>query len=309
MTAVDITTELVEVADRVYAHIQPDGGWCLNNSGLLASDEGVVVIDTAATEERARRLIDRIATLHAGTGRTVVNTHHHGDHTFGNHIVTETGPVIAHENARPEMADNGLALTQLWPDVPWGDVRVTLPTIEFSDRLTVRWGGRAAELIYVGPAHTTNDIVVWLPEERVLFAGDVALSGCTPFVLMGSVAGSLDAIAQLRHLGATTIIGGHGPVSGPELLAETESYLRWLTELAQTGIDAQLTPLELARAADRERFGELRDPERLVANLHRAYAELNPDLRGVARAAPLDVVSIFGEMVEYNAGTLPTCLA
>jgi cyclase len=142
---------------------------------------------------------------------------------------------------------------------------------------------------------------VWLPEERVLFAGDVVLPGCTPFVLMGSVAGSLATLELMRKLEPRTVVGGHGPVSGPEALTQTEEYFRWLTERATEGRAAGLTPLQLAREAGPGPFGDLRDPERLVANLHRAYAEL----AGEALGSALDVVSVFGEMIEYNGGVLP----
>lgn len=295
---------MVEVADGVYAYTQPHGGWCLNNAGVLVGPDGTVVIDTVATVSRAARLRESVRRLGAGPVRTLVNTHHHGDHTFGNDAFGAV-TIVAHHDARTEMAASGLGLTGLWPEVNWGELRLTLPTLTFHDRLTVHVGDRRAELIHVGPAHTTNDVVVWLPEQRVLFAGDVVLSGATPFNLMGSVRGALRAVADLRQLGATTVVCGHGPVSGPEVFDQTAAYLRWVADLAAEGAAAGQSPLQVARAAGPGEFGHLLDPERLVGNLHRAYAEL----AGGPLGGPLDVGAIFAEMVEYNGGALPTCLA
>ncbi len=296
---------LVEIADGVYAFTQPNGGWCLNNAGVLVGGEGVVVVDTAATEARAVRLREAVDGLGAGPGRMLVNTHHHGDHTFGNFAFGAGTTIVAHEQARVEMADTGLALTGLWPDVPWGDVRVVLPTLTFRDGVTLYQGDRRVELIHVGPAHTTNDVVAWLPTERVLFAGDVVLSGCTPFNLMGSIEGALAAVERLQRLNPVTVVCGHGPVSGPEVFDQTERYLRWLLDLARHGLAEGWSPLGAAREADLGEFADLVDPERVVGNLHRAYDELC----GGARGRPLDVVTIFREMVEFNGGKLPECLA
>ncbi|GHH40043.1 cyclase [Streptomyces umbrinus] len=296
---------LEELADGVFAYIQPDGGWCVSNAGILLEPGrggGPVLVDTAATHERARAMRTALGGLTPESPRLIVNTHFHGDHTFGNAVLAGPGTVVvAHERTRSEMAAAGLGLTGLWPDVEWGGIELMLPDLTYRQGLTLHQGERRIELIHPGPAHTTNDTLVWLPEERVLFAGDVVLPGCTPFVLMGSVAGSLATLELLRKLDPLTVVGGHGPVSGPEALTRTEEYFHWLTELAAEGRAAGLTPLQLARERGPGPYGDLRDPERLPANLHRAYSELAGEELGHA----LDVVSVFGEMVEYNGGVLP----
>lgn len=297
--------DLIEVAEDVYAYLQPPGGWCLSNAGVIAGPEGAVVVDTLATERRSRRLRELVDGLGVGPRRTVVNTHHHGDHTFGNHTFGPAAEIIAHEQAVPELIETGLTLTTLWPDVEWGDVRVTLPTLTFADQVALRIGSHRVELLHVGPAHTTNDVVVWLPDSRVLFAGDVVLAGCTPFILMGSARGSLTAIDRLLALEPRTVVCGHGAVAGPEVFEQNAAYLRWIRQAAAAGVAAGWTALRTAREVGPGEFGHLLDPERLVGNLHRAYAELADG----PHAAALDVVPIFREMVEYNGGRPLTCLA
>jgi len=301
-----MTTTMQEIADGVFAYVQADGGWCVNNSGVLLEPDRVTLIDTVATVRRAWRLQEALARLTAARPHLLVSTHFHGDHTFGNSVLA--GPaavVVAHERARTDIIEAGLGLTGLWPDVEWGDIRLRPPDLTYRDTLTLHLGDRRVELLHVGPAHTTGDTVVWLPEERVLFAGDVLTSGCTPFVLMGSVSGSLRAIERLRSLRPRVVVGGHGPVCGPEVLDETAGYLRWLTGTAEDAVKSGLSPSAVAREVGAGPYGDWVDPERVVGNLHRACAEL----RGEPEGAPLDVVAIFGEMIDYLGGKLPACAA
>ncbi|MFJ3923222.1 MBL fold metallo-hydrolase [Streptomyces sp. NPDC090022] len=296
---------LTEVADGVHAFVQPHGGWCLNNAGLVVGAGGAcALVDTAATESRARRLRELVLARAGRPPRTLVNTHFHGDHTFGNSHFPEA-VVVAHESARAEMIATGLQLTGLWPDVCWGELEVALPELTFTDTLTLHTGGVRIELLHLGPAaHTTNDTVVWLPEQRVLFTGDLVMSGITPFCVMGSVAGSLDAMHRLRALDPLVVVPGHGPVGGPELIDANEDYFRWLRALARDGVQARLTPLGLARAMGPGPYAGLLDAERLVPNLHRAYAEEH----GAAPGRPLDIPALFQEMADYHGG-LPACHA
>lgn len=296
--------EIVEVADGVLAVVQYDGGWCLSNAGVIAGPARTVVVDTMATERRSRRLRAIVDGVARGTGITVVNTHHHGDHTFGNSVFAPDAQVVAHELTVTHMAELGLALQTVWPAAEWGNLELSLPDTTYRDRYTMTDAGRVVEVFHVGPAHTPDDSVVHLPEEGVLFVGDVVLGRATPFCLMGSISGSLRAIARLRALGAGTVVPGHGPVGGPELFDVAEDYLRWVQDLALKGREAGLEPLEAARETDLGPFGELGETERLVGNLARAYAELD----GAAEGAPLDVPTVFGQMAEYHGG-MPACHA
>ncbi|MFB7938278.1 MBL fold metallo-hydrolase [Streptomyces sp. NPDC056049] len=295
---------LDQIADGVHAYVQPDGGWCLNNAGLIVGDGVTVLVDTAATEHRTRLLREAVEGVAPGGPDFVVNTHFHGDHTFGNGQFVPRATIVAHEGTRSDSAEAGLALRGLWPGVEWGETPLTLPTLTFSEGMTLHAGGLTVELLNVGPAHTAADVVAWVPERSVLFTGDVAWSGVTPYVLMGSLSGSLRALRRLRKLGARTVVPGHGPVGGPEVLDRTEAYLRRLGRLAEEGIRDGLTVLEAAERADLGEFGALLDGERLVGNLHRAYAEA----QGLAPGARIDVHASFLEMVRFHGG-LPACHA
>jgi cyclase len=298
-----IRQKLEEIDDGIFAYLQLDGSWCLNNSGIVLGREGTIVVDTAATETRARKLHETVRRLGSGRSTTLVNTHHHGDHCFGNSIFAPETTIIAHELARVEMAEAGTGLRGIWPDVEWGELELRLPDVTFPDRMTIHAGDFEVQLIHVGPAHTTNDVVAWLPGQRVLFAGDVVFNGVTPFVLMGSVAGSLSAVEKLRALGPTTIVPGHGAVGGAALLDHTADYLLWVQHLATEGIAVGLSPAEAAREADLAQYAELLDGERIVGNLIRAYAEARDgDWR------PVDIADALRQMFEHRGGR-PDCFA
>ncbi|TWF95503.1 MBL fold metallo-hydrolase [Saccharopolyspora dendranthemae] len=292
-----------EVSDGVYAFVQPDGSWMINNSGFVTGASGVLCIDACATERRTRDLLAAINEVTAAPVRTLVNTHHHPDHTAGNGFFPNA-TIVAHEQARPEMLALGLpANGGFWSDVDYGSLELRLPSLTFTDRITVWVDDVRCELIHPGrPAHTTNDVVVWLPERSVLFAGDLLFHGGTPFLLSGSVRGSVEVLEHfLKPLGATTIVPGHGPVCGPEVIDEVLDYSRFVLDVAERGREAGLSPLEVARQTDLGRFAAWTDGERIVGNLHSAFAE--------SAGQPLDPVAALRDMVTYNGGRPLTCRA
>jgi cyclase len=191
--------------------------------------------------------------------------------------------------------------------VDWGHLEPAPPFLTYTDGVTLWSGDLRCEVRYVGtPAHTTNDSIVWIPDRGVVFTGDLLFNGGTPFALMGSVSGWIEVLQTvLRPLGAATLVPGHGPVCVPEVIEENLAYLRFVQDSAQAARSAGLSPLEAARATDLGEFAGLLDAERIVGNLHRAYAELD----GGERGAPVDVARALGEMVAYNGGQPLACHA
>jgi cyclase len=295
-----------EVADGVFAYIQPDGSWWINNTGFLVGRERVFAIDACSTERRTRRFRAAIEAVTQAPVRTLLNTHHHGDHTHGNGYFPEA-TIIAHAETRrltlgQQPPPNGLA----WEPVDWGELPAAPPFVTYLEGVDVWVDDQQVQVRHIGtPAHTTNDSIAWLPEQRVLFSGDLVFAGGTPFLLMGSIAGALDAVETMRRLEPAIIVPGHGDVCGPEVFDRIERYLRFVQRSAETARAAGLTPLEAARNVDLGEFAGWTDSERIVGNLHRAYLELD----GGDRGAPLELVNALGDMVTYNGGRPLRCLA
>ena len=296
---------LEEVSPDVYAYIQLDGSWGLNNTGFITGSDSVSVVDTCFTEARTRAFLRAIGDVTDLPIRTLVNTHHHGDHTHGNYLLSGAS-IVGHELCRQTVIDTGLhTLHPLFPNVVWGDLELAPPFITFRDRLDLFVDDLKLELHYMGPAHTTNDVVVWLPERRLLFTGDLVFNGGTPFVAMGSIAGSLVALERLRAFDAEIVVPGHGSVCGPQVMDDIEAYLSFIQDIARSAFDSGLTPLEAARETGLGRFAGWHDSERIAGNLHRAYSEL----RGEPLGSVLDLVPIAADMVALNGGQPVRCLA
>jgi cyclase len=237
---------------------------------------------------------------------TLVNTHHHGDHTNGN-CLFDGATIVGHRNCREGVLHGFIGgLEGRFDPVDWGDLRISPPTATFDSSIVLHLDDVEVELNYAGgPAHTNGDIVAWLPAHGVLFAGDLIFNGGTPFVLMGSVAGSLRALEWLRRFPAATIVPGHGAVCGPERIDDVVAYLGFVGALAKEARAAGQSPLDAARQADLGGYADLLDSERIVGNLHRAYSELDGEPLG----HPIDLAAAFADMIAFNGGRPLRCLA
>jgi cyclase len=297
--------ELQEVGDGVFAYIQPDGSWFINNTGFVVGSSSVISIDACSTERRTRAFREQISAITPAPVTTLVNTHNHGDHTYGNSLIG-AATIVGHEKCRTQIIKNGLpANAGIFEPIEWGDLALAPPTVTFDDRIRLWSDDRPVELSYVGQAaHTTNDILIWLPDQQVLFCGDLLFNGGTPFLLSGSVTGAIDVLTNvLAPIPAKTIIPGHGAPCDRALIATIVDYLKFVLATARSGRDASLSPLEVACETDLGEYTPWLDSERIVGNLHRAYADLDP-------ASPdVDMATALTDMVTYNGGKPLSCSA
>lgn len=193
-----------------------------------------MLIDTCATERRTLSLVDSVTSTTGSAVRTLVNTHHHGDHTNGNFLVPGA-TVVGHRKTREAILATGLNKYEgVFTGNDWGHLELRPPEVVFDDRLTIHAGDVRIDLIHPGyAAHTTNDVLVWLPEQRVLFAGDTVFNGGSPFAVMGSVADSRAVLDVVRSLEPLTIVPGHGPVCDLKALDRLDAYLAFVQERAE----------------------------------------------------------------------------
>lgn len=298
---------LQEIVDGVYAWVQPDGTWWVNNSGVIAGAGGTIIVDTCATAERTRRFLDAAAKATGDDSpRWLVNTHHHGDHTYGNSLLPDSTTLIGHEAMRAALLADPIidGCPPFWEPLPdWGPVTRRAPDTVLRSELTLYSGDRRVEIHHPGyQVHTVGDVVVWLPAERVLFVGDLLFNGVTPMMGMGSCEGGLRSLEWLASFGAEHVLPGHGPVlTGselPGLLAQHERYYRLMLDTAAAGRRDGLTPLEAARRADLGEFADWPDSERIVLNLHQEYA--------LAEGTPGNLAAALADAATFNHGPMHT---
>ena len=305
--------ELRQIARDVYACLQPDRGLGTSNSGLVDRGGGMVV-DTFWDLPHTRDLIATYARVWHAPARRVVNTHHNGDHCWGNQLFPQAD-IIGHRlcaegfaKERPEvmqMLRNATAnddpaiaaFAHRLRDWDFAGIELRPPTTVFDDRLELDLGGIAAHLIHVGPAHTAGDVIVHLPAEGIVFTGDVLFRLCTPIGWEGTFERWMAALDAIVALAPSVVVPGHGPLCGVEGPREMKAYLGYVRAESRRWFDAGLSVLEAAQRIDPGPYAGWTEPERIIFQVERAYREF----RGEPHDAPLDVMALFRGMHALRA--------
>ena len=216
--------EVTRVTDDVYA-IHGLGG----NVGVLATDQGAVVVDTMTFRAQGARILERAERLGHGPVKAVVNTHYHNDHTHGNPAFPAGTPIHATEKT--------LAYLKLVDADYWqGDAAGTLPNETFRHETGLRIADKTIRLIHPGRGHTDGDLVALFVEDKVIHMGDLYFAGRYPNIDLeagGSVAEWAAAIDRVLELDFDRVIPGHGPVTDREGLRAFQNFMRQLAEVGE----------------------------------------------------------------------------
>lgn len=210
----------------------------ISNAGVVIAPDGVVVIDALGSVDLARQLIGQIRQVTTKPITHVIVTHYHADHIYGLQAFRAVGAqIIAQEKGRLYLTSDTaqLRLEASRQDLaPWVDESTVLQPADLwvSSDFRLKLSGWEFDLLAVGPAHTPDDLVVYLPQDRVLFAGDLVFRGRIPFVGTADSAGWIKAIDRLLSLDAQVVVPGHGPYSREPLrdLRFTRDYLQFLRD-------------------------------------------------------------------------------
>ncbi|WP_375138480.1 MBL fold metallo-hydrolase [Rubrivivax albus] len=249
----------------------------ISNAAFVVTNDGVVVIDALGSPPLAQELLAEIRRVTDKPVRQVIVTHYHADHVYGLQTFKAAGAeVIAHARSAEYLQSDTarLRLEASREDLfPWVDETTHLvpPDRRLTGPVTLTLGGLRFEISHAGPAHTPEDIVVWVPEKRVLFVGDLVFRGRIPFVGLADSGAWVQALDRLLAYDAALIVPGHGAVSAQarEDLQLTRDYLLHLRN-SMGKAAADLEPFEDAYAhTDWSRFEHL--PLFRAANRINAY--------------------------------------
>ncbi len=227
------------------------------NAGFVVTDEGVVVIDALGSPGDGARLLATIRKITPQPVRWLVLTHHHPDHHFGAIVFRRAGArVVAHPDSRVLAAEAGAdALVEDWTRVMGAKAMrgfefANAPDHPVTGTDTLRLGGRTLVLRHPGAAHSPGDLIVWLPEERVLFAGDLLVEDGVTMVVDGDSHVLLRALDGLDTLDASAVVPGHGaiPERPAALTALTRQYLADIQRRMREAVE-QGVPMQRALAA------------------------------------------------------------
>ncbi|MGF1579494.1 MAG: MBL fold metallo-hydrolase [Gemmataceae bacterium] len=305
-----------QVSPHCYAVLNEKNRLCDSNSGFINSGGGAV-IDTQSDLAHARQLIELLRVVSPSLPKYVINTHEDIDHVGGNQLF-EDAQIIGHKTLPDrikEVADPmrlqkllhgvkgfwtrlllkflhpGLTAVgqQLGEDYNFDDMRVAPPTTLLDERHDLNLDGIEVQLIYVGPAHQMGDVIVHVPQERVVFSGDIIFQKCTPMGWVGTYENWLKALDLIIALNPESIVPGHGPVCSVEDAKRMKAYLNYVRAEAKKGFDQGLTSIDVAKRIDFRDFGEWHCPSRIYCNIERAYREFS----GEPLDAPWQLPKVF----------------
>lgn len=299
------------LGDGAWAWLQPDGSWGWSNAGLVESDGETLLVDTLFDLSLTQTMLDsmRASVPPAARIGTLVNTHANGDHWFGNELVPDAEIVatracadeMAHESPAllagfqkqaPSLGPLGAYVLHCFGRFHFEGITPRLPTRTFERRLDLSVGAKRVELIEVGPAHTRGDCIVHVPDDRVVYTGDILFVEGTPIVWAGPIQNWIDACDRIQQLGADVIVPGHGPITDARGVAAVRAYLVYLRDEARRRFDAGLSARDAARDIALGDFDAWGDAERIAVNVATLYREFAGD------ASPANVAELFGCMEE-----------
>lgn len=226
---------LTKIADNVYSYVDVKGATPQNsygaNAGIIIGRDGIVVIDTLISAKEAQRFINDIRKISDKPIKYVINTHYHLDHTFGNSEFVKLGAIIiSHVNDDRSLRKSGESALQNakmygLSESDMEGTKIAYPQISFNNKLEIDLGDRKIELIYPGPSHTSGSILVYLPDNKILFAGDALFTDYHPYIADGDIKSWVKVLGYIMKMDVTTIIPGHGPVSTKKDITDMKKYL------------------------------------------------------------------------------------
>jgi cyclase len=234
---------LTKIADNVYSYVDIRQGSPQNsygaNAGIIIGKDGIVVVDTLISAKKARQFIKDIRAISDKPVRYVINTHYHLDHALGNSEFVKLGAVIiSHENDKKNLEKSGEATLRNYKNygLTEKDVEgtsIAYPSVTFSDRMEIDLGDQKVELLFIGPSHTSGSILVYLPDKKILFAGDTLFTNYHPFMAEGDLTGWFKTLDYILKMDVDMIIPGHGPISGKKDVGDMKEYLVAFDKYAQ----------------------------------------------------------------------------
>jgi glyoxylase-like metal-dependent hydrolase (beta-lactamase superfamily II) len=291
------TKGLHDLGNSVYAYLQPDGSWGWSNAGLVTDGEASLLIDTLFDLRLTQEMLDTMRRSVPATSHIdmLVNTHANGDHCYGNQLVADAQIIASKKTAdemragpQPELFAMGLEqadslgvfgtfMRHAFGSFNFENITLTPPNETFEGATTLRVGNKAVHLIEVGPAHTLGDTLAYIPNDRVVFTGDILFIGGHPIMWVGPTSNWLRACDRILEMDVETIVPGHGPITDKKGVAEVKGYLQYVYDEARKRYEAGMPAAEAARDIPMDRYASWSDGERIVVNVTTIYRELSGD--------------------------------
>lgn len=278
-------TQVKKVNDRIYALLGPmelpskaNQGYMVNST-LIIGDSGAILIDTGFTDEIGSHLASVVAKLTKKPVKVIINTHHHGDHSFGN-AAFPGAKVISSEMCRKLLIEGegewlGIIQGALGRKLP--NTRAVPATEVYANKTRTDVVIDGVKLTFWVPeaAHTAGDMMIWLPDDQVLIGGDITVNQITPNFRDANVKKWIQTLAEVQAMPAKTIIPGHGPLMTSKDVAKLHQRMAKLYSGIEAGYKAGLTDGEIRKKLDLAEWKPLHHyEEQMGGNINKAYLEI-----------------------------------
>lgn len=305
------TLGLHELGDGCHAYLQPDGGWGWSNAGLVVGDGASLLVDTLFDLKITQRMLDAMDSLTQNAPiQSVVNTHANGDHCYGNQLVRDreiiASAATAHEMAEvpPSMlaalnqapGEIGDLFRHFFGEFEFDGIEPVLPTTTFTGRYDFTVGGKSISLVEVGPAHTSGDTLVFVPEAKTVYTGDILFIGGTPVVWAGPLDNWIAACDLICESDVDHIVPGHGPLTDKDGVRSIRDYLSFVKSEATERYEGGMDAWDAARDIALNGFSQWGEFGRLAVNVDTVYRSLSS-----THKSP-DVVEQFRRMYQLEKG-------
>ncbi len=244
---------MIKITDHVFVETKYHGA----NVGCVITEQGPVLIDTPMLPEEAHDLRDQLRQISELDIAYIIYTHQHFDHVVGSAFLTKR--TIAYDGAISgiKYLETNLAkeFTLFFSDLYeekkgiFDNLHVVLPQITFSNKLRLHMGDRTLELTFVG-GHSSASIVIYVPEDRVLFTGDNVVTGILPVTANCRFGSWIEMLRRVEKMEIDTIAPGHGDICGKEVPRNIRSYFETMRDQVRSLLDTGATKEEIIKSVD-----------------------------------------------------------
>jgi len=269
--------KVITLGDGIYAAIHKEGGHAICNAGIVDLGTETLIFDTFMTPQAAEELLLAVAQLGLPQIRFVINSHCHNDHIRGNQVFDESVFIISTEKTRelietqePQQIEKEKIYApqryheltvekasskdlernkelQMWLGYYDGMMKshpilvTTLPFITFKEEFSIRGSSRKVELIEFSDGHTASDMVMYLPEEKILFTGDLLFVDSHPYLGDGNLQHWIKNLETIKEMEAETMIPGHGPAGEASDIDDMIAYINHVNQVIEKGKQEEIT--------------------------------------------------------------------
>ena len=276
--------KVVKINERVYALLGPielpnkrNQGYMVNST-IIVGDQGVIVVDTGFTDEIGAHLAKTIAKITPKPVTHVINTHQHGDHVLGNSAFPNA-EIISSEQCKELVSKTGyesIALVEEMTQRKFPNTKLVLATVTFKENTQNEKIIQGVKLMLWVPkgSHTPGDMIVYLPEDRVLIGGDILVNGTMPNFREGHVKNWIDTLEKMQGMDFKIAVPGHGLLMSKADVAAMHKRMAALYAGIEAGYKQGLTDSEIRKTLDLSEWKKLKRYNEMGANINRVYLEV-----------------------------------